>query len=245
VAEFVLDLFTLFGPLPPRGAEPGVVPLQALLTKHGVAGGVTLSTRALYHNAHAGNRETQALCAEAGGTLLPAALLDPRLADPLATVGNARLLCFLPATQGWPLPFAPVADLFTEISGSRTPVWIEAARLGDATQIAEAVKAANMTQSVILGGVTGATLSEAVSVARKHTNLMLATNGLQGVGEIALAVKTLGAERVVFASGVPHRALGATLALHRHSGLTPEQENLVMGGNTKKLMASSNGGGAS
>jgi predicted TIM-barrel fold metal-dependent hydrolase len=72
---------------------------------------------------------------------------------------------------------------------------------------------------------------------QKNSRLLLATNGLQGVGEVARAVALLGAERVVFASGVPHRALGATLALHRHAGLTPEQENLVMGGNTKKLMA--------
>ncbi len=244
MADLVLDLFTLFGPVPPRGAEPGLAPLQALLNQHGVAGAVTLSTRGLYHNAHAGNRETQALCAEAGGAFLPAAVLDPRLPDPTSTIAGARMLCLLPAAQGWPLPFAPLTDLLAAIASVPTPIWFETARLGDATQFAELARAANLTQPIILGSVTGVNLTEALSVAKKLPNAFLATDGLCGIGEVMQAVKALGAERVAFASGVPHRSLGAALALHERAGLTPEQSNLILGANTKKLMASNSGGAA-
>ena len=76
----ILDAFTLFGPVPPRAAsQPGTDELIELMDRHGVAGAITTSTRGLYYSAPAGNRETAALCQEAGGALQPAAILDPRL----------------------------------------------------------------------------------------------------------------------------------------------------------------------
>ena len=82
MAEPILDIFALFGPIPPAGASPGTDALRAAHTKYGVAGAVALSTRGIYHSAAAGNRETVKLCTESGGSLLPGAVLDPRVPKP-------------------------------------------------------------------------------------------------------------------------------------------------------------------
>ena len=99
MAEPILDLYTLFGAVPPRGAEPGTGTLRNMMAKYGVAGAVTLSTRAIYHSPAAGNRETLARCGDAGGTLLPAGVLDPRVAQSDTLLSGSRLICLFPTTQ--------------------------------------------------------------------------------------------------------------------------------------------------
>lgn len=242
MADFVLDMFTLFGPVPPRGGETGTARLQALLERHDIAGAVTLSTRGLYHSAAAGNRETIALCAEAGPKLAPAVVLDPRQPGAERTIAGGRVLCLLPDTQRWPALFAPAADLLRSLvaaGGSATanlPLWWEAARPGDATAIAQTLRETGYPAPVILGGVTGECLYEAIVAAKGNDRLFIATNGLQGIGEVKTAVDAIGANRVVFGSGAPARSLGSALALVRSAGLSPDAQAAVFGGNARKLL---------
>ena len=242
MADFVLDMFTLFGPVPPRGGETGTARLQALLERHNITGAVTLSTRGLYHSAAAGNRETIALCAEAGPKLAPAVVLDPRQPGAERTIAGGRVLCLLPDTQQWPALYAPAADLLRTLAalgGAATaniPVWWESARPGDATVIAQMLKETNYPAPVVLGGVPGDCLYEAMVAAKGNERLHIATNGLQGVGEVKTAVDGIGANRVVFGSGAPARSLGSALALIRNAGLSPETEAAVLGGNARRLL---------
>ena len=242
--DLILDFHTLFGPIPPRGAaQPGTERLRSLLTRHEIAGAVTVSTRALFHSAPAGNRETLALCQDSGGILQPAAVLDPRLPNAAQTVAGARVLCLLPASQHWPVLYAPLADCLKAVAaaGGVVPLYIEVSRPGDATAAAQMVRASGYAGAVVLGAFGGDTLTEAVSVARGNDKFRLATDGLRGVGEVDFAVKELGAGRVVFASGVPVRSLGAALALVRQANLSPADAAQVMGGNARGLLATGGG----
>ena len=65
--EEIFDIYTLFGPVPPRGGDEGTDRLRALLDRHGVRAAATVSTHALYHDALLGNRETRDACAAAPG----------------------------------------------------------------------------------------------------------------------------------------------------------------------------------
>ncbi len=246
MAEPILDSFALFGPIPPQSVEPGTAALQAALRARGVAGAVTLSTRAIYHSAAAGNRETATLCAESGGALLPAAILDPRLADPLgARTDDARLLCLFPATQGWPVAYAPLVETLTALTRSArtTPLLFEASRPGDATALVPALRQSAFAGPVVLIGVDGVGLAEALAVARQWPAVHVGTDGLRGIGEIALAVANLGAERVLFGSGaVARRSLAAALALLQAAELTPETRARVQGGNLRRLLTAGGSG---
>jgi hypothetical protein len=246
----VVDFFTLFGPHPTHGTvtAPGAERLRAVLTKHGVPSAVTLSTRTVYFDAVEGNRETQAEGIAARGMLIPAALLDPRRPNPERTGGGARVLALLPALQGYPLPYAPLTALLTMLgqlggaAAATIPVFVEASRPGDATSILHTVLRTKYPAAFVLGGVSAENLMETVSVVRALPDqLHMATNGLRGIGEVALAAKMVGAARVVFASGAPALSLGAALALVRQADLSAEDLELVLGGNARRLLSARTG----
>jgi hypothetical protein len=177
----ILDCLTLFGPVPPLGAaETGTSGLTELMSRHGIAGAIALSTRGLYHSAPAGNRETIALCQAAGPALQPAALLDPRLPLSSQSVTGARLLCLAPSVQGWPIPFEPLTELLRSLvtANSTVPLYCDISRSGDGTKLAEILDDIDFSSPVLLGALSGDSLIEAVAIARVNKQISLVTNGL-------------------------------------------------------------------
>ncbi|MFM7322470.1 MAG: hypothetical protein ACKO5K_13235 [Armatimonadota bacterium] len=244
MSEPILDCFALFGAVPPRGAEPGTAALTAAHAKVGVSGALVLSTRGIYHSALAGNRETQALCAESGGKLLPTAVIDPRVADVAGMAKGARALALFPAHQGWPVRYAPLERCLKALAaaGNTAPLLVDVARPGDATALGEVLSSAGYSGNVVLLGVGGEHLAEAVAVAANHANISIGTDRLSGVGEIAMTVATLGAARVVFASGcVARGSLSAAVAAVRVAAVSNEDRTAIFSGTAKRLLA---GGGA-
>ena len=240
MAEPILDLYTLFGAMPPRGANPGADALRVAMAKHGVMGAVTLSTRALFHSASAGNRETQALCAESEGALLPAAVLDPRTPRAESLLSGARLISAFPTTQKWPVAYAPFENALAALAARevKTPLFFEATHPGDATTLRTLLNGTGYRGAVVLAGLTGGAFAEAVALALSDERYVLCTDSLQGVGEIKLAVELVGANRVLFGSGgVARGSLAASLALARVAGLPEETLAQILGGNTKRLLA--------
>ena len=240
----IIDFFTLFGPHPSKGAmtPSGTGALLAAMEHHSVGAAVALSTRAAYFDAAEGNRETKQQVTESGGKLIPAALLDPRRPHPERTGGGARVLMLLPGMQRYPLPYTPLTELLRTLAqlggaaAAAIPIWWEASRPGDATAILQTLRETNYPAPILLGSVSGENLMEALAVARVIPDrIHVATNGLRGIGEVGQAVATLGAERVVFASGAPNRSLGASLAFIRQAALSPEDTALVLGGNARRL----------
>lgn len=244
--EFIFDLFTVMGPLPSR-AEPepgGAEGVLAVLARQRVAGAAVVSTTAIYGGgaAASGNAAAVAACqAEGGGRLLPAAVVDPR--TPFVPVAGVRLLFLLPASQNYPLPYAALAEGLRAAQQANLPVFAEARRPGDATALGAALREVGYAGApVVLGGVGGDTLHEALTVAKASDRVGIATDGLCGVGEVRYAAQALGAARVFFASGAPLRSLGASVALVKLSGLSPEERSQVFGGNARRLL--NLGGGA-
>ena len=215
--------------------------LIELLKRDGVAGAVALSTRGLYHSASAGNRETLDVCNKVEMEILPAAVLDPRQPDVIQTLSGTRLLCLMPFAQRWPITYSPLCDLLTTVmkSGSdvsRLPVWCQCSRPGDATAFDNIFREVGWENLVVFGSIGGDALIEAMSLARANPRYHLATNGLRGVGEIAMATHAIGADRVIFGSSAPARSLGSALALVRSAGLPPEDMAKVLGGNARRLL---------
>ncbi len=245
MAEPILDVFALFGPIPPAGAAPGTDRLRATLTRNGVAGAIAFSTRGIYHSASAGNRETAKLCQESGGMLLPGAILDPRVARPDTSHQGARMLALFPATQGWPVGWLPLTQLLKRVAGEgvAAPLMFETTRPGDSSALHDALEKSGYAGPVVLIGVDDPTLSEALAVASSDPKVHLATDGLSGIGQLAQVVELLGAERLVFGSGaVSRNALSAALAVVRASGLDSATQAQILSQNARRLLAS---GGAS
>lgn len=234
-------MHTVFGPVPPRGAETGLPRLLELLKRDGVAGAATLSTRGLYHSASAGNRETLDVCRKATMELLPVAVLDPRQPEVMQTLGGARMLCLMPFAQRWPIDYSPLNDMIHAVMQSgdgvnRLPIWCQCSRPGDATLFDAIFDNVGHEVPVIFGSIGGDALIEAISLARSNENYFVATNGLRGLGEIAMAATAIGPNRIVFGSSAPARSLGSALSLVRYSGLPADEMAMVLGGNARRLL---------
>lgn len=241
MAEPILDIFALFGPIPPAGAVPGTDLLRAAHTKHGVAGAVALSTRGIYHAAPAGNRETAALCQQAGGSLLPGAVLDPRVPRFETNFPGARLLSLFPATQNWPVRWLPFTHALKTVAeaGVTIPLLFEATRPGDLTALQEVLEKSGYSGQVILVGVDDPTLSEAIAFAKGNPKVHLATDGMTGVGQLNLVVEHLGADKLIFGSGaIARNALSAALAVVRAAGFDDTTRGHIFANNAKRLLAS-------
>ena len=246
MAEPILDMFALFGPVPPRGTEPGTKILRTAMEQYGISGAIALSTRSIYYSASAGNRETQAQCQESsqessqesGQVLLPMGLIDPRQIGSVASVAGAKMYCLLPTTQRWPLNLISLTLALKELVASKIPLFIETGKLGEATQAAQVLESVGWQSPVIFGGITAESVAEAFAVIGQHPSRYLATNGLIGIGEISTAVNELGADRVVFASGaVSHTAMGAVIRLIEVAHLSDADRGKVMSANAKRILA--------
>jgi hypothetical protein len=238
MAEPILDMFALFGPVPPRGKEEGTKPLLAAMTQYGVVGAVALSTRSIYYSAAAGNRETQAQCEASGQILQPMGLIDPRQVGGTAGAAGAKVLCIMPTTQHWPLNLISLTTALKELVSSKLPLFVETGKLGEATLAAQVLESVNWTSPVILGGVNAESAAEAFAIIKERPSYYLATNGLVGIGEIATAVEQVSADRVVFASGaISHAPMGAMVRLIEAAHLSDADRTKVLSANTKRLLS--------
>lgn len=78
----------------------------------------------------------------------------------------------------------------------------------------------------------------AVDTVMPHSNVSVDTSGtIIGASEVALAVKRLGAQRVVFGSDLHHVDLVETVGKVLGAGLDSEAEGLVFGGNIERWLA--------
>jgi hypothetical protein len=238
MAEPILDMFALFGPVPPRGKEEGTKPLLAAMTQYGVVGAVALSTRSIYYSASAGNRETQAQCEASGQVLQPMGLIDPRQVGGATGAAGAKVLCILPTTQHWPLNLISLTTALKELVPAKLPLFVETGKLGEATLAAQVLESVGWTAPVILGGVNYESAAEAFAIIKERPSYYLATNGLIGIGEIATAVEQVGADKVVFASGaISHAPMGAMVRLIHAAHLSDMDRTKVLSANAKRLLA--------
>ncbi len=235
----IIDVFTVFGAVPPRTTEPGTDKLLTSMDRLGIQRALTISTRGIYHSANAGNRETAANCGQSNGKLKGIATLDPRTTALPATDGFIALAAF-PVAQQWPIYHAAFLGMLATLAqqGVIVPLILEASRLGDLSQFRGILHASGYKGPVIAQGVTSESISEIIALAPGMPNLYLCTNGMRGIGEIDLAVNTMTSKRVLFGSGsIAFGSLASAVAVVKMCHITDEQKNDVLFGNAQAMFA--------
>src|SRR5437660_10889801 len=112
----IVDVNTLFGPLPVASTDLTVDTLVTLMSKHQVGAACTLSTLGLLLDPTVGNAATRAACTE-HDELLPVATMNPTMyfGDTAALLRLQTegfcMLRFFPGEQGWPIDFAPFREI--------------------------------------------------------------------------------------------------------------------------------------
>jgi len=235
----IIDVNTLFGPMPLTSVDLPVDALIELMEKHNIGTACTLSTLGLLLDPGVGNSVTQATCAE-HSQLLPVATLNPTAffgnAEPPRHLldGNFSLLRFFPTTQGWPVHFAPFRALLRCLDETGLAAMIEVAKPGEITALSGELEGHPLP--VILEGVNTQTLAEAVTVLRRHDNWYLETSRLLAPGNIKLVVDTLGPERLLFGSRAPSHPVASGLKTLQYAGLGSEALNMILHANAHRAL---------
>jgi hypothetical protein len=240
-APTIFDACALFGPWPGR-EELSLQNLLGVMGQSGVARSMAMSTTGIFYDFRSGNGATFEAARSHSQQILPAATLDPRAyPDCLAEaekckVQGVRLIRFFPASQGWPLRLQPFRELLHKCDELGLTVAVEVTRAGDATELADAVA---FTQApLLLAGVPGENLGEALSILRSSPKYHIETTRLLAPGALERIASDVpdGADRLVFASYSPLRYFSAGLGPILASALTADQKAAVLGGNLKRLL---------
>ena len=237
--DTILDINTLFGPLPSASSDLNVDSLLTLMQKHKVSQACTLSTLGLLLDPNTGNTATRAACTE-HPELMPMATFNPKLyfgdTAPLLRVkaDGFRLLRFFPKAQGWPVDFAPFRALLRCIDELALPLMIEIEESGEITDLAEVLK--TYPAPVILAGVTIEHLAEAIATLRHHEGWHLETSLLLAPGAITQVVNTLGANRLLFGTGAPSHPIASALFTLQYAGVSDAERLQILSANAQRIL---------
>jgi hypothetical protein len=239
----ILDVNTYFGPTPTERADSSAQTLVTTLVQNEVQWALTLSTYGVLHSDRTGNIETMNACANFD-RLIPVATLNPL--DFYGRAGHVEdlagmpfeLFRFFPHRQGWPLSFAPFADIVQRLSSVKSvPLMISVNNPGDITSLVRVLE--GYPNAVILAGVAPYTLAECVSVMRTNPQFYLETHSLRSPDALTMLRDTIGISRVLFGSSAPGKSMAVALRFVKRSDLSTDDQLAVLGGNAQSLWHSS------
>ncbi len=235
----IVDINTLFGPLPSASADLSVDALLALMQKHRVGTACTLSTLGLLLDPNIGNAATRAACTE-HAELLPVATLNPTFyfgdTDSLARLKTEgfRLARFFPHAQGWPLDYAPFAALVGQAQSANLPIMVSARECGDITVLLRVL--ASVETPVVLSNVSPDLLPEAMLALRQRANWHLEISRLLAPGCLKTLADNAGADRLLFGTGAPSQPIASALQTLQFAGLPDTAKSQVLAGNARRLL---------
>jgi predicted TIM-barrel fold metal-dependent hydrolase len=235
----IIDVNTMFGPLPAAASDLSVDELDGMMRKHGVRACCTLSTVGMLLDHNSGNGATRAACAE-HQNLIPVATVNPQsvfgVDGPFTRfkADGFKLIRLFPDEQCWEADYAPCVVLAKRLEVEGLPIMVNVGRPGEATKLVAAL--VTHPAPLILAGVDEKTASEAVALMRAHARIYVETSNLLAVGAIKQVVECVGADRVLYGSGAPSRPMASSLAVLRYADLTDAQRTQILGGNAKALL---------
>jgi predicted TIM-barrel fold metal-dependent hydrolase len=234
----LIDAHTLFGFWPLEKVDLSVDTLQAAMRARNVVRSLAYSAKALFYDVGEGNDDTVAVCAQRP-ELLPVAVLDPRAYPACLEEARKRLsqgvkvFRLFPDRHGYPIDFAPAAELLEELAGQ--VVIVSTGQMGVPTALARLV--GDTGCRTILDLDSAALLGEALAALRRAACLEMTTRGTEPAGALEAAVQAAGAARLIFASGSPLYSLGSALMSVQFASLSEGDRNSILGENVTRLLA--------
>lgn len=235
----IIDANTVFGPWPLVRADMSVHRLVTALRNHQVSKALAISTVGALHNHGDGNAETLRVCSDQP-MLIPVATIDPRgyfgstgMIARLKEQGF-RMLRFFPQLQEWCLDHSAFLDVLDELEAVGLPVMMQARETSYPSALSRSM--GDRKTMFILEGVSFENMAEAVSVMRKHENIMLDTRELRVPGALRFIVDQVGADRIIFGSGCLRSSLAAALGYVMDAEIADESKAKILGGNIQRLL---------
>jgi len=100
-----------------------------------------------------------------------------------------------------------------------------------------AALAARHPDITFISGHAGGEWEQGLRAVRSHRNILVETSGFDPTaGFVEMAVRELGAERIVFGSHFPGRSIGTELGKVLSARLSAHENELIFGGNLRRLL---------
>jgi len=108
---------------------------------------------------------------------------------------------------------------------------------GESTPNDLATIAARFPEQTFLCAHAGGEWQTGIRAIRRHKNILIETSGFDAsAGFIDMALREIGAKRIVFGSHLPSRSLGTELAKIIGSKATEDERRLILGANFRRLL---------
>ncbi len=229
-----IDINTQVGPV--AGGARGA-PLEDLVGErdnHRIRSSIVRHRIALVGDSHLGNLAVLDVCADDPG-LLPLAVLSADRTDGpdrAAELANRVVGFWL---EGHSAPGGGLAAEAIVRSAARTgkPLLVPVAGWGSASVIGAATEGLGVP--VILIGSHYNTSVEDLAAGQRYEHLHFDTSSMAHLHAIETAVATVGAERVLFGSGSPLRALQSSVNAILSAAIPDASKRLILAGNAARL----------
>lgn len=110
--------------------------------------------------------------------------------------------------------------------------------LGESTPSELAELAARHPEQIFVAAHAGGEWEQGIRAVRDSPNIFVETSGFDArAGFIEMAVRELGAERIIFGSHLPSRSLGTELGKIIGANISDDDRHLILGGNFRRLLS--------
>lgn len=237
--RLVIDANTVFGFYPKRKVEVSLNELLRIMNLNRVDKALTVSLKGAFYSYEEGNEETLGAC-EAHENLIPLATVDPRRflgrrsdVEKLVERGFKGFRLFRDI-QGYPLDYSPIIELVEEMEGLGVPLLVPCNEYGCITILSKLT--IEKDYPVIILGCTYSLLSELIVSARKNKNLYVETRLLTSLDALEVLVEKIGANRLIFGSGMPLEYFQASYMMVESAGISEEDKDLILGENILRII---------
>jgi predicted TIM-barrel fold metal-dependent hydrolase len=203
---------------------------------HGVGRTLVRHRNALFGETRLGNRELLE-AVERDEALLPVAVLAPARTDTLdeASALGQKVAAFWLEGRAFPgNPSVATERLLRAAARTGKPLFVQIQSFGDATAVGRAT--ADLGVPVILAGWHYDNSVDTLEAARRWPHLHLDTSRAAHMGAIEIAVRELGAERVLLGTGTPLRAIQSGVNAILTARISDDAKRAILGGNAARLL---------
>jgi predicted TIM-barrel fold metal-dependent hydrolase len=235
----IIDVNAQMGPRHGQAAGATLEELGRERRGHGVRSSLTRHRNAIWAEASSGNEEIIE-AAQSDPGIIPVAALsvdrtDRYLERPAAFASRVAAFWIEGVFEGRgsPIDSVPSENLLQAIARTGKPLFIVLRGAGHASQIGRAT--AGLGIPVILVGHHYDYSVENIAAAKRYEHLHLETSRMAHLDAVTVAVNELGAERVLYGTGAPIRAMQSALNAILQAQISDDAKRLVLGGNAQRL----------
>jgi predicted TIM-barrel fold metal-dependent hydrolase len=231
-----IDVNAQIGPAFGRAGGARLEDLTRERRSHGVRLSLVRHRTALLDDTRLGNRQILE-ASEADPGLIPIAVVRPDRTDMLDAAASLdpRFAGFWLEGRARPGIGSLATDaLVRSAARAGKPLFVPVTSYGEASSVGAAT--ADLGVPVVLVGCQYDNVVDVLAAVRRFDHLYLETSRMAYLDGIEIAVREVGADRILWGTGAPFRAMQSTLNVVGLARLADDEKRAILAGNARRLL---------